>query len=234
MGASQRLVLCPMRSWEEREYFLWLLTDLQQQGSPLRKEKTHLAFHTQAVLQRLVGRQEETLLQIQEMETVISGRSPSKPSSSSAFRPQWREPLSFSARKITQLTAFVFYQQLLGRLLHQINWGGSSWLVPGATSSRVPTWDTRWKTMQKREGESINCSESHSLLHPLPGISGKSHHTESPTQPPQPPEKKTLLRFNSQKKTNTGCLSLWLLLSLKTKQVFKSTGARGRVGRATE
>lgn len=64
------------------------------------------------------------------------------------------------------------------------------------------------KTMQKLEGVSINCSKSHTLLHQLPAISGKSHHVKLQTQPPQPTEKKTLLSFNSQKKTSTICLSL--------------------------
>lgn len=62
--------------------------------------------------------------------------------------------------------------------------------------------------MQKLEGVSINCSESHTLLHQLPAISGKSHHVKLQTQPPQPTEKKTLLSFNSQKKTSTIYLSL--------------------------
>lgn len=78
------------------------------------KTKTYLAFHTQAALQCLLGRQRETPLQTQEMETLISCRS-SKPSSFSSFWSLWRSLLAFCLEKLPK-------RELLYFLVN--NWGG--------------------------------------------------------------------------------------------------------------
>lgn len=71
------------------------------------KRKTYLAFHTQAVLQCPLERQQETPLQTQEMETLISCR-PSKPSSFSSFWPQWRSLLAFCLEKLPKRELLYF------------------------------------------------------------------------------------------------------------------------------
>lgn len=82
--------------------------------------------------------------------------------------------------------------------------------------------------MQKWEGKSINCSENHSLL----GLGSLERVTtwRYKWSRPGSQEKKTLLSFNSQKKTNSVCLSLWLLISLKTKPALRGTEAKRKGG----
>lgn len=82
--------------------------------------------------------------------------------------------------------------------------------------------------MQKWEGKSINCSENHSLLG-LGSLERVSTWRYKRSRPGSQ-EKKTLLSFNSQKKTNTICLSLRLLISLKTKPALRGTEAKRKGG----
>lgn len=105
-------------------------------------------------------------------------------------------------------------------------------MVPGVIYNRASTWDMQQKTMQKtRQKLFTACRVTPPSASQGPG---KSHHMEPQTQPSFSPKKKILLSFKSQKKTNTICLLLGFLISLKTKQAFRGSRARGRVGKVTD